>query len=342
MRRMRQSFSTGRLTGLLPFFIACTLFILCSACNAAPTPVVDGPILTNGQALPKALATIYLSPTPDVLVVSPTATSALPSNTPSPPTVTPTGTPVIGNFLGDQTRAPVDGTFTWQPTHVARVIILTPVPGVHPTAAPVIFNGGFNNGFNGGTFPIGTPGVFQPPIVISLPPAGTPHPCSIPIMSNFANAYARTGAASARLGCPTTSGYGLRLVSEAFQTGIMFWRETKDIYALSTLNLSKGAPQDSFWHTIDTWTDSIPASDPTLKPPSGTTQPVRGFGYAWRSNAAIRNGLGWAVDSEQQYNGYWQDFEHGFMLTGNNNTVYALVPLDSPVTTGIQFGALSP
>jgi len=341
MRHMRPISQPIRLRSnrLFATFTVCILSVVCNACNAAPTPVVDGPILTNGQALPKALATVYLSPTTDVLAVSPTATIALPSNTPLPPTVTPTSTPMVGIFMGEKTRPPVDGTLTWQPTYDVRIIILTPVPGVHPTAAPVAFSGGFNNG---PPLPVGTPGAFQPPVVISLPPAGTAHPCSIAIAPNFANAYARTAAASARLGCPTAGVYGLRLVSEAFQTGIMFWRETKDIYALSTLNLSKGAPQDSFWHTPDSWTDSIPASDPTLKPPAGTTQPVRGFGYAWRSNAAIRNGLGWAIDSEQQYNGYWQDFEHGFMLTGNNNTVYALVPLDSPVTTGVHFGALSP
>ena len=334
MRQLTDLIQVSRLSKLSGFLALCLIGIACSACNAAPTPAVDGPILTNGQVLPKALATIYLSPTPDVPLVSPTMTIELASNTPAPPTVTSTGTPMIGVFLGDQTRAPVDGTFTWLPTRDARIIIMTPVPGVHPTAAPVAFNGG--------TYPIGTPGFVQPPIIFTLPPAGTTHPCSISVASNFANAYSRTVAVSSRLGCPTAAGYGLRLVRETFQTGVMFWRETKDIYALSTVNLSRGAPQDSFWHMPDTWNDSIPPSDSNLKPPAGTSQPVRGFGYAWRSNAAIHNGLGWALDSEQQYDGYWQDFEHGFMLTGNNNTVYALLPLDSPVTTGVHFGAMSP
>ena len=321
--------------GITAFWALFLIGVVCSACNAAPTPAVDGPILTNGQVLPKALATIYLSPTPGVPVVSPTATIMLPTDTPAPPTVSPTGTPMVGIFLGGQTRAPVEGTFTWRPTRDARIIVLTPIPGVHPTAAPVAFN-------NGGVFQAGTPGFIQPQSAFTLPPIGTAHPCSIPVASNFANAYSRTVAVSGRLGCPTAAGYGLRLVSETFQTGIMFWRETKDIYALSTVNLSRGAPQDSFWHVPDSWTDSIPASDPNLKPPAGTTQPVRGFGYAWRSNVAIHNGLGWALGSEQQYDGFWQDFEHGFMLNGNNNIVYALLPLDSPVTTGVYFGALSP
>ncbi len=295
-----------------------------SACTGAPAPTdPDGPILTGFQALPKALATIQPSPTS---AVTDTPTSVPPTDTPAPPTITPTVTAYVGIFLGAQTRPALDGTFTWQPTGNARVVIFTAVPGAHPTAAPIAFNG----------TPI-APVIGSNPVI----PPGTPHACSVPIAQPFASAYARNGTVAARLGCPTNPGYGLHLVVENFQTGAMFWRETKDIYALSTANLTKGAPQDTFWRVSDTWTDSIPATDPTLKPPPGTNQPMRGFGYAWRNNPSIRAGLGWALDSEQSYNGTWQDFEHGFMLSGNNNAVYALLPSDGPPpTTGYHFGAL--
>ncbi len=301
-----------------------------SACGGATTQSdPDGPILTGFQALPKALATIQPSATS---AVTDTPTPVPPTDTPGPPTLTPTATAYVGIFLGVQTRPALDGTFTWQPTSNALIVIFTAVPGFHPTAAPIAFNG--------------TPGGFgtsNSPVVGANPviPPGTPHACSVTIAQPFANAYARNGTVAVRLGCPTNPGYELHLVVENFQTGVMFWRETKDIYALSTANIAKGAPQDTFWRVTDTWTDSIPASDPTLKPPPGTNQPVRGFGYAWRNNPAIRAGLGWALDSEQSYNGTWQDFEHGFMLTGNNNAVYALVPADGPPpTTGTHFGAL--
>ena len=331
----------SRPSPLCHFLRACLFSIaalcLLSACGTSPTPVSDGPILTNGQALPKVLVTIALSPTPDTLSVSPTVTATVITSTPAPATVTPTGTPLIGIFLGDQTRAPLDGTFTWLPTRTARLTILTAVPGAHPTAAPVAFN---SSQTAGGAFSAGTGSFLPLPIV--LPPAGTPHPCSVAVASNFVSAYNRSAVASAHLGCPTAAGYSLRLVSESFQSGVMFWRESKDIYALSTLNLSRGTPQDLYWHTPDTWTDSIPASDPTLNPPPGTSQPVRGFGYVWRSNPAIRNSLGWALDSEQSYNGFWQDFEHGFMLSSNVGTVYALTPLDPSGTTGVHYGALTP
>ena len=294
-----------------------------SACTGAPTPSdPDGPILNGFQALPKALATVQPSPTS---AVTDTPTPVPPTDTPLPPTMTLSPTPYVGIFLGAATRPELDGTFTWQPTGNAVIVIFTPVPGFHPTAAPVAFNG--------------ASGI---PIVAPNPaPLGTPNACTTSIAQPFANAYGRNAGVAARLGCPTNLGYSLHLVEENFQTGVMFWRETKDIYALSTANLAKGAPQDAFWRVTDSWTDGLPASDPTLKPPAGTTQPVRGFGYAWRNNPSIRNGLGWALDAEQSYNGMWQDFAHGFMLSSNNGAVYALLPTDGPPpTTGYHFGAL--
>ncbi len=307
--------------------------IVLSACSSTPQPPnPDGPILTGFDALPKALATLYLSPTPDNSQSVVTPTDAPPTDTPAPPTATLTPTAYVGVFLGAQTLPAIDGTFEWLPTHSPRIIISTARPGFHPTAAAIA----------GNFTAFGTP-----PGVISAIPSGLvpinspPHPCSIAPGAPFANAYTRTSLVAQRLGCPLAAAYSLTLVTESFQSGVMFWRETKEIYALSTGAISKGAAQDIFWRVADTWTDALPASDPSLKPPAGTNQPMRGFGYAWRNNGQIRSGLGWALSGEQQYSGFWQDFEHGFMLTGNGNSVYALSPGDGPpVTTGVHFGAL--
>ncbi len=304
------------------------LLVLLSACaTAAPTPNPDGPILTGFDSLPKALATVPLSPTIDVLQATPTLDSHQPTATLAPATFTPTPTPYVGNFLGKQTYPAVEGTFQWIPTHSARVVILTaaPVkPGSRPSPAPVAVN---------------VPGTSAPSSVQpTLSGVGSDSPiarnCNVQPAAQFAKAYAQNAAVAARLGCPLTGGYALKLVTEPFQSGVMFWRETKEIYALSNAN--------TFWRVPDAWNDTIPASDPALTPPSGTQQPIRGFGYAWRSNPAIRSGLGWALGGEQLYDGFWQDFEHGSMLTGMNNVVFALTPSDGPpVTTGQHFGALS-
>jgi hypothetical protein len=156
----------------------------------------------------------------------------------------------------------------------------------------------------------------------------------------FANA-AKNPAVQQRLGCATGAPYTVKLVAQPFQTGFMFWRETREIYIVSTAGLQKGAPTDSFWRVSDNWNESIPASDPALVAPAGLFQPVRGFGYVWRSNAAIRNSLGWALAGEQPYDSTWQNFERGWMMTTNNGGVLALAPLDGPpVTTGVHFGLL--
>jgi hypothetical protein len=48
----------------------------------------------------------------------------------------------------------------------------------------------------------------------------------------------------------------------------------------------------------DCWDEDEPDRDPTLIPPAGLYQPIRGFGFLWRQNHEIRERLGWAVDQE--------------------------------------------
>ncbi len=56
----------------------------------------------------------------------------------------------------------------------------------------------------------------------------------------------------------------------------------------------------------DTWTEGQPESDPTIVPPEGLQQPIRGFGKLWRENANVRGGLGWALSAEVGFTGAWQ------------------------------------
>jgi hypothetical protein len=56
----------------------------------------------------------------------------------------------------------------------------------------------------------------------------------------------------------------------------------------------------------DTFVDGDPESDPSIVPPAGLQQPVRGFGKVWRNNSAVRSRLGWALESEQGYDAAYQ------------------------------------
>src|SRR5439155_19545759 len=83
--------------------IAMIAFILAGCAGATPTPDPDGPILTGFDPLPKSLATVFLSPTPDAPQAQATVDSRRPTDTPMPPTFTPTPTPYVGIFMGEPT-----------------------------------------------------------------------------------------------------------------------------------------------------------------------------------------------------------------------------------------------
>jgi hypothetical protein len=56
----------------------------------------------------------------------------------------------------------------------------------------------------------------------------------------------------------------------------------------------------------DEWDEGEPEDDPSIIPPGGFYQPVRGFGLIWREEMGLRDRLGWAVDLESGYTTYVQ------------------------------------
>ena len=284
------------------------IMILCLAgcTTTTPTPNPDGPVLTGFNTLPKALATIILSPTPNEPQAQATIDHRRPTVTLAPATFTPTPTPYIGVFMGQSTFS----AGSLLPTGTRPVAVVTAPPG---SGRPSVSDNNNN----------------------------APSDCSISPSPVFVNA-AKNQALSGRLGCPTGDPYTVQMVAQAFEKGFMFWRDTKEIYVVSTAALRNGSTTDTFWRVVDSWNDTLPANDPGQIPPAGLLQPVRGFGFVWRNNASIRNNLGWALSQEQPFSSTWQNYQHGWMMTSNNGAVLALIPMDGPpVTTGIHFGPLS-
>ncbi len=82
-----------------------------------------------------------------------------------------------------------------------------------------------------------------------------------------------------------------------FEHGLMLWVEGEDtIYVLFD---DGNSPR---WSTYqDEWDPGDPEDDPTIIPPPGYYQPVRGFGLVWREQMGVRDRLGWAVDLESTY-----------------------------------------
>jgi len=272
------------------------LSVLAGCGDATPPPEGDPPILTGFDSLPKEIATIEWTPTPTpVLSGGQTVNVAQPSVTPAPPRPTATMTSFVGIFMGEPTS---ESGETAEPI---------------ATLAPYVFNPGA-----GGN----TTGV--------IPGASTTGgACSMPVATTFSNAYNTNANLQQRLGCPVNGGTSVSLVTQPFERGNMYWRDTRQIYVLSS--------SSQFWQIADTWQEGMPADDPAFAAPGGMLQPVRGFGLAWRSNQAIRDALGWATLPEAPFMSTWQDFERGAMFVGNNNLIYAIFPAESQ-----HSGPLSP
>ncbi len=99
------------------------------------------------------------------------------------------------------------------------------------------------------------------------------------------------------------------IVSQAaeqrFEHGTMIWvkgkwsQEAKEegyVFILYDDGRSPG------WTIVkDQWVEGTADRDPTLSPPPGLQQPIRGFGLAWRQEPEVRQRLGWAVGQEQGF-----------------------------------------
>ena len=132
--------------------------------------------------------------------------------------------------------------------------------------------------------------------------------------------------------CPASPPHYTAMQAEHFERGLMLWTEwNRLIYILYTDNLS---PR---WDARpDAWEEGMPLDDPAFAPPSGYSQPVRGFGLAWRDEqapAGARAGerLGWATDEEFAVSSaaFQCDSQPKYSrcyITGPNNVVYALEP----------------
>lgn len=104
------------------------------------------------------------------------------------------------------------------------------------------------------------------------------------------------------------------VVEQSFENGFMFWvGHTTQERCLEQHNFSPSSGEvwvailDSSGKSgqwlifVDDWQDGVDAADdPSLTPPEGLSQPVRGFGKIWRTKLSDdqRKALGWATGTE--------------------------------------------
>jgi hypothetical protein len=274
---------------IAPVILLAALLVACNTPQQSPTAVSDARLVDGN--LPKVIITIDMTQ-----VAATTQPTATPDNviTPTPtidfsvqfPTAIASPTRYVGVFLGEPTSVGPEGEISIPPT-------IPPVAGQFDGSA----------GAAVGSIPVAPQG---------QPIDGN---CPIAIAQAFANAYAANPTLQ-NFGCPRDAGTSTALVTQRFERGRMFWRDTRQIIIVSD--------DRNFWRVPDTWQEGQPADDPSLSPPEGASQPVRGFGLAWRSNDTFRNTLGWARGPEVPIASFWQDFDGGSLFLGDNSQIYAI------------------
>lgn len=98
--------------------------------------------------------------------------------------------------------------------------------------------------------------------------------------------------------CPYAAVHS-RGAAQPFEHGLMLWVEELDAIFV----LYSDAMASPRWDRIpDQWEPGMAESDPSLTPPEGLYQPVRGFGLVWRgpvgATITVRGRLGWATRQE--------------------------------------------
>ncbi|MCP5101461.1 MAG: hypothetical protein GY943_38435 [Chloroflexi bacterium] len=85
---------------------------------------------------------------------------------------------------------------------------------------------------------------------------------------------------------------------QQFEHGLMIWvGQEERIYILYD-----DVEYTTRWDIIrDEWEDGDPIDDPSIVPPTGYYQPIRGFGLVWRELPLVRDRLGWAVAGEEAF-----------------------------------------
>jgi hypothetical protein len=101
--------------------------------------------------------------------------------------------------------------------------------------------------------------------------------------------------------CPAVPIHPSWAAYQAFEHGHMVWISSRDhVYVFYDADIPSALA--GHWETFeDNFNEGDPETDPSITPPEGLQQPKRGFGLVWRTQAHVREALGWALSPERGY-----------------------------------------
>jgi hypothetical protein len=143
-------------------------------------------------------------------------------------------------------------------------------------------------------------------------PAGTPVKCAAPPPGGFGTIFSKDANLQKALGCPVGNTVPITSDAQQFENGKMLWasqfgdQQQRMIYVVYN--------SGTFQRFADNWTEKVDPETTGETAPAGRNTPVRGFGKVWHNNSSVKNGLGWATNTEAGTPGQIQRFERGEML----------------------------
>jgi hypothetical protein len=245
----------------------------------------------------------------------------------APPTAAsqPASVPVIQSFTADRTTI-VEGesvALSWQATGgseafiqwVSREMIWAQAPGpLNP---------------DGGTVAITPTGDGDITLIVGNDAGSVEAHVQLLIVCPYPWAPALGGPPPLASGCPRETVFS-NAAQQSFENGFMIWVEAEQM--IYVFYYPQGGPSyPTYGGFIDNFDEGDPESDPTIVPPPGLYQPVRGFGLLWRSDPSVRDRLGWATAPESGFQTWMQGYSgagmHNYytLLQGIDGTIYHLI-----------------
>jgi serine/threonine protein kinase len=151
-------------------------------------------------------------------------------------------------------------------------------------------------------------------------PTDTPSPLPTPTCAVTVDPLLISAWDHELLGCPTSPSHITWAAWEPFEQGAMLWRQDTDrIYIFQAPSSGASASRGDWQETPQEWKwDGSNPDGIGLSPPAGLYEPVRGFGWLWRTHLGGSNSfLGWAREEEKGFCTSVQPFQRGILLHSN-------------------------